>query len=305
MSAETRVPVWGHLSAREQGLAAMLAAAVLLSTGALFIKLVSVDVYSITMWRGGIAALALALMVRPRWPAGWHRDPLTWAIALSYGAMLLLFVVAARATTAANAIFLQYTGPFYVVMVSWPLLRERVTRVDLIAVAVAFGGMALFFFGRLEIPDVWGNVAAIGAGISFGAFLVCLRFPGADRHLRVRGMVVGNGALLAVFLAVNLMRPGSGAFTPDAGDAASLIFLGVVQIGVAYVVFAYAIARITALEAGLIGMVEPVLNPVWVFIFLAESPGWWAVVGGAVILAAVGFRTVLSARQPASGKSLA
>lgn len=298
MSGQIRFSAWAGLPNHQQGLAAMLGAAVLLSTGALFIKLVSMDVYAITMWRSGIAALTLALIVRPRWPAGWHMDQLTWAVALSYGAMLLLFVVAARATTAANAIFLQYTAPFYVVLVSWPLLRERVTRVDVIAVVVAFGGMAMFFFGRLETSDIWGNVAAIGAGISFAVFLVCLRFRGADEHLRVRAMVLGNVVLLTVFLVVNLTRPGSGAFTPDIGDAASLVFLGVFQIGAAYVVFAYAIARITALEAGLMGMVEPVLNPVWVFIFLAETPGWWAVAGGGVILGAVALRTLLSERRP-------
>ncbi len=299
MSAQLRVSAWTALPSRHQGLLAMVAAAALLSTGALFIKLVSVDVYSITMWRSGIAALTLALIFRPKWPPGWYKDPLTWAVALSYGAMLLLFVVAARATTAANAIFLQYTAPLYVVLVSWPLLRERVTRVDLISVVVAFGGMALFFFGRLETSDVWGNVAAVGAGVAFAVFLVCLRLRGANEHLRVRSMVLGNGVLLVLFLAVNLARPGSGAFTPGLGDAASLLFLGVFQIGAAYVVFAYAIGRIAALEAGLIGMVEPVLNPIWVFIFLAESPGWWAVAGGAVILTAVGLRTLLMERRAA------
>ena len=141
------------------------------------------------MWRSGIAALTLALLVHPRWPAAWYRDGLTWGVALSYASMLLLFVVAARETTAANAIFLQYTAPFYVVLVSWPLLKERVTRLDLATVAVAFGGMALFFFGRLETHDVWGNVAAIGAGISFAAFLVCLRLPGGGRA----GSRAGNG----------------------------------------------------------------------------------------------------------------
>ena len=279
-----------------RGLLAMVLAALLLSTGALFIKLVSVDVYSITMWRSGIAAATLIVLVRPAWPSGWFRDPLLWGVALSYASMLLLFVVAARATTAANAIFLQYSAPFYVVLVSWPLLRERVTRIDIATVAIAFGGMALFFFGRLETSDVWGNIAAIGAGISFGAFLVFLRLPKADADLRIRAMVTGNAALLAAFLVANVARTEASAFTPNVGDVGSLLFLGVVQIGAAYVVFAYAIARITALEAGLIGMVEPVLNPVWVFVFLAESPGWWAVAGGSIILGAVGIRTLVSER---------
>ena len=106
---------------------------------------------------------------------------------------------------------------------------------------------------------------------------------------------------MVVFLGVTLALGDKEAFTPGLGDAASLIFLGVVQIGAAYVLFAYAIARITALEAGLIGMVEPVLNPAWVFVFLAEDPGWWAVVGATVILGAVGLRLTLSERERKPG----
>ena len=75
------------------------------------------------------------------------------------------------------------------------------------------------------------------------------------------------------------------------------MFLGVLQIGLAYVLFGYGIARIPALETSLIGMLEPVLNPVWVFVFLGETPGWWAVLGGAVIVAAVVARTIVSERR--------
>ena len=139
-------------------------------------------------------------------------------------------------------------------------------------------------------------------GSAFAAFLVCLRLPGAAEHLRVRAMISGNVVLLVSFLGANLVVGKGGAFTSDLGDADSLIFLGVAQIGAAYVLFAYAVARITALEAGLIGMVEPVLNPVWVFVFLAETPGWWTAVGAAVILTAVGLRLVLPVRgqEPAA-----
>lgn len=164
---------------------------------------------------------------------------------------------------------------------------------------VAFAGMALFFVGRLDASDLGGNVAAIASGIAFASFLVFLRLPGCAPETRPRAMVLGNALLVVVTLAVNLGRGSSEPFTPGLGDIAGLLWLGVIQIGFAYVLFGFGIAHIAALEATLIGMLEPVLNPIWVFLFLGETPGWWAAFGGAVIIIAVTSRTFISERRRA------
>lgn len=282
-------------AARQRGLAAVLLAAVLWSTGGLFIKWVDLDALGVVMWRSLLAGITMWVILRPRLVAPWRMSKLTWALAISYAMMLLLFVTANKLTTAANAIFLQYTAPLYVIALAHILFRERATRLDVGTVALAFGGMALFFVGRLETDDALGNLSAIGSGVAFASFLVLLRHPACSAADRPVAMVMGNFGLAAGLAAVNGVA-GRDAFTPDASDVAGLLVLGVVQIGLAYVVFTYGIAYVAALEASLIGMLEPVLNPVWVFLFLGETPGRWAVAGGAVIVAAVAGRTVILER---------
>lgn len=273
----------------------MLIAAALWSTGGLFIKWVDMEALGLTMWRSLFAGVTVALLLRPKWiapwRAGWHR----WALAISYALMLLLFVSATKLTTAANAIFLQYTAPLYVLILGRFFLAETVTRLDLATVGVAFIGMAMFFVGRLEPDDTWGNLCAIGSGVAFACFLVLLRHPSCRPESRAQAMVLGNALLVVALAPLNLLVD-PGAFTPSASDMAGIVFLGVIQIGLAYAVFTVGIAYVTALEASLIGMLEPVLNPVWVFVVLGETPGWWAVLGGAVILGAVLTRTVLVER---------
>ena len=285
------------LPEHRQGLLAVLAAATLWSFGGLFIKWVSLDAIGITMWRSLFACLTIAFLSGAG--LGVLRRP-TWfecAVAISYAAMLLFFVVATKLTTAANAIFLQYTAPLHTLWLSRLLLEERPTRAELACLAAAFCGMSLFFVGKLEADDVWGNLAALTSGLAFGLFFTMLRHPACRAETRPRAMVLGNAGLVVVAFVTLLAMGDAAAFTPDAADLAGLLFLGVVQIGIAYVVFAYGIARVRALEAGLIGMLEPVLNPLWVFFALGEAPGWWAVAGGAIIIAAVLFMTIATERS--------
>ncbi len=275
----------------------MLGAAVLWSTGGLFIKAVSLDAFALTMWRSLLAGLAIAGVMRVRPFAPWREGWITWGAAIAYAAMLLLFVSATKLTTAANAIFLQYTAPLYLLFLGAAFLNERPTRLDVATVFVAFSGMGLFFVGQLDASDLGGNICAIASGIAFASFLVFLRLPGCAPEARPRAMVLGNALLVVVTLAVILARQETSAFTPGLADIAGLLWLGIIQIGFAYILFGFGIAHIAALEATLIGMLEPVLNPIWVFVFLGETPGWWAVLGGAIIIAAVTSRTLISERR--------
>lgn len=288
---------FSELPGHRQGLVAVLGAAILWSTGGLFIKAISLDALGVTMWRSLLAAGAIAALTRCGLPNPFRARRIEWGLAVSYALMLVLFVTATKLTTAANAIFLQYTAPLYVLVLGRFLLDEPPRRLDIACIAVAFGGMALFFVGRLETDDLAGNLCAVTSGMAFAVFLTLLRRPECGPGTRPRSMVLGNGLLVVSLVAVQAMRGEWSAFTPGAGDAASLVFLGVIQIGLAYVFFGFGIQHVRALEASLIGMLEPVLNPVWVFLFLGERPGWWAVFGGAIIIAAVAVRTVVAERQ--------
>ncbi|MCL6644522.1 MAG: DMT family transporter [Dehalococcoidia bacterium] len=289
---------WGEpgLSPRQRGLLAVLGAAVLWSTGGLFIKWVSLDALGVTMWRSAFAAATIWVLVRPRpvWP--WRVGGLTWAIAAAYALTLVMFVAATKLTTAANAIFLQYTAPVYLLFAGPLFLRERVTRLDIATVAVAFGGMSLFFVGRFEGDALGGNLLAAASGVTLAAMFLLLRAPGCARETRPVAMLLGNLLLVIVLVPVNLGRGETALFAPGLRDLAGLAFLGVFQIGFAYLLFAYAMRTVPALEASLIGMLEPVLNPVWVFLALGETPGWWAVLGGGIIIGAVSLRTWLIER---------
>lgn len=284
-----------------QGLLGVTAAAVLWSTGGLFIKWVSLDALGVTMWRSLLAGITIAIIARPPFVKPWRANALTWGLALSYAATMLLFVTATKTTTAANAIFLQYTAPLYLLVLGALFLGERATRLDLATVAVAFGGMALFFVGRLETDELWGNIAALSAGVTLAIMMTLLRHRSCGQHTRPQAMILGNALLVVGLLAVNVGRGESSVFTPGPADIAGLLFLGIVQIGVAYTFFAFAMARVQALEASLIGMLEPVLNPVWVFLFLGETPGWWAVLGGTILVAAVATRTWVTERNRGPG----
>ncbi|MCA9825179.1 MAG: DMT family transporter [Dehalococcoidia bacterium] len=286
-----------------RGMGAIVIAAVLLSTGGLFIKAVDLDAYGISMWRSLLAAVTIWAILRP---SIWKRPSATvLAIAVSYAGMLLFLVIATRLTTAANAIFLQFTAPLYVAVLAGLFLRERPTRLDLTTLAITFAGMSLFFVGKLETDALAGNLFGLAAGVCFGCMLVLFRAQGVSAEDRVAAVIIGNVGLAAMLLPVNIVRDEGDVFTPGLADAAGLAFMGFVQIGLGYIAMAYGIARVAALEASLINMVEPVLNPVWVFIFLGENPGGWAVLGGGIIVAAVTSRILLGERGRRPGAAVA
>ena len=286
-----------RLSAHRQGTVAVLFAALLWSSGGLFIKWVSLDALGITMWRSVFALVTAVIVMRPGWFAPHRAGRTTWMIALSYATTLLLFVSATRLTTAASAIFLQYTAPLYLLGVGAVVARERATKLDAGTVGVAFVGMALFFVGKLDGDAVVGNLLGVASGVALAAMFVFLRSPDCGPKTRAQAMLLGNAILVIALGLVNAGRGDADLFTPSVGDLGALAFLGVVQIGLAYAVFSFGIARVGALEASLIGMLEPVLNPVWVLIVLGERPGWWAVFGGTIIVGAVAVRTWLSERR--------
>jgi drug/metabolite transporter (DMT)-like permease len=220
-------------------------------------------------------------------------------VGFAYAACLTLFVLANRLTTAANTIYLQSTAPLYLLVLSPWLLKEPIRRQDLGFMAAVGVGLALFFVSE-EIPvasapdPVRGNLLALISGFCWALTVCGLRWLGSGQGNRGSAMAaVVSGNITAFLVALPMGMPlGSHA----ALDWAVVIYLGVFQIAVAYVLVTSGLARIPALEASLILLIEPVLNPVWAWLFQGERPGPWAVLGGAVILGSTALKGWLDAR---------
>jgi drug/metabolite transporter (DMT)-like permease len=214
----------------------------------------------------------------------------SWSTAAAYAATVLSFVLATRMTTAANAIFLQYTGPAYVLLLAPWLLRERLTRLDVASVVLSLGGMSLFFLGRVEAGQAAGNLIAVFSGLSFGLTVLLMRRDAAHGHGdAMPSTVLGN--LIACAVALPFAAPALSAIATPAGVFV-LLYLGLVQLGLAYFLFTNGLKTVPAAEASLLCMLEPVLNPLWVFLGTGERPGPWALVGGALVVGTVAARAL-------------
>jgi drug/metabolite transporter (DMT)-like permease len=254
----------------------LLLAAVLWSLGGVLIKSIELHPMAIA---GGRSLIAIPLMLLCL-----GRPQFTFSVpqiggAIGYALTVALFVFATRMTTAANAIFLQYTAPIYVALVGRWYLNERALRVDWVVIAVALSGIALFFMDQLTVAGFWGNIVALGSGMAFASVAIFLRKDRAGSPLTT--IILGN-VIVGVAGAPYLWQSHFAA-----GDVWQLLLLGLVQLGLPYVLYAYAIKHLTALEATLIPLLEPVLNPFWVMLALGERPGSWAVFGAMLVLGAV------------------
>lgn len=269
----------------------VLAAAIIWSSGGLFIKWTSLSGLELSFGRSLLAAITVALFTRRE---GFGLNRITLFASLLYAALLLLFVLATKETTAANAIFLQYTAPLYVLVLEPIFYKEKFRQRDLLTVIFCVIGMSLFFVGKLRPQDVTGNLLALASGVCFAFYFLLLRHPSARNVNRASSVIYGN--LLVVLIAA---PAGLQAISDiNRHDALSVVYLGVVQIGIAYTLFTLGMARgIRSLDAGIVGYIEPVLNPVWVFLVIGERPSQWALIGGAIIVGAVVVHTTLKAKE--------
>lgn len=270
-------------TAREarRGIILIFVAGLLWSTGGVGIKLVVASPLVIAFWRSAIASVVLFAALRPQ---GWTWSPAFLGAVLSYAGCLTTFVIATRWTTAANAIFLQYAGIIWVMLFSPLVTGESLKRRDVIAVAVAMTGMVLFFADDLGGGALRGNLVALLSSFFFASLVLLLR---RERGASAEAAVIW-GNVLAAAMILPLVR---NHLRVDARSAAILVFLGVFQIGLAYVLFVKGIRFVSAVAASLTGMIEPVANPLWVFLGTGEIPGSWALLGGLIVLGAIGWRT--------------
>jgi DME family drug/metabolite transporter len=269
----------------------VFAAAFIWSTGGLFIKWNTLSGLELSFCRSFLAMLTVALITRHE---GFGLNRVTAVASILYAVLLILFVLATKQTTAANAIFLQYTAPVYVLIFEPLIYKEKFRSRDLITVLICLGGMALFFVGQLRPQDITGNIFALTSGLCFAFYFLLLRHPKAREVNRASSVIYGN--LLAVIITAPWGFAAIGSL--DLQNAISVVYLGVVQLGIAYALFTFGMAHgVRSLDAGIICYIEPVLNPVWVFFVLGEKPSRWALLGGAIIIAAVITHMLLDARS--------
>lgn len=263
------------------GLILLLGAALLWSAGGFLIKLVDVSPMAVSSGRSLIAALTLVVLTRrvPRKPS---------ATALRCGMLYALtvttFVIATKLTTAANAIVLQYAAPVYVALLSARVLGERVTKRDWTAIFLVVVGMVIFFADGLSVGNNLGNSIAILSGVCFALLVISLRRIHDQNP--ADAVIIGNG--VAFLIGVPWLLESSWNMSSLIG----IFLLGVFQLGLSYHLYTKAIVHVTALEAVLIPVVEPILNPVWVFLLMGERPSAWALVGAGIIVGAVTWRAL-------------
>jgi drug/metabolite transporter (DMT)-like permease len=274
----------------------IVVAALLFSTGGAAIKATTLSGIEVGGLRSAIAAVALVLLL----PAA--RRGYTWraaAVGLALAGSLVLFVTANKLTTSAASIFLQSTAPLYVLLAGPWLLRERASRSDLLLMIPVAAGLLLVFAGTgiagRTAPDPFrGNVLALLSGVTWAFAIMGLRWmsehPGSSP---LAAAVLGN-----VFAAVLCLPFVRSPALIGAADWATLGYLGVFQVALAYVFLTRGVGQVPALDASLLLLVEPGLNPVWAWIVHGERPSGLALGGGALILGATAMKAWADARLP-------
>jgi len=270
-----------HLPEHYKGIIAILIAAVLWSTGGIFIKLISLHPLQITFFRAIFAAAVFAIAFRKK---AFIFNGMTFINGLFYAAILILFVIATKLTTAANAIFLQYTASIYVLIFEPLINKTEFKKINVITILACFTGMILFFMGGLSFNHYTGNIVALLSGVAFAAFLIGMKHN--KQEYQFSTIFYGN-IIIILFSIPSVLTLQSLSMK----DFTMVAFLGIFQIGIAYAIFTYGLKRVLAIEASLISMIEPVLNPVWVILWYGEVPSFPAIIGGLIIISAIGIRT--------------
>lgn len=271
---------------RSKAVVMLVVTALLWSTGGILVKSVDLNPFAIAGARSLIAALVILIKIRkPMFTSSSYQ----WGGAVAYAATVILYVVANKLTTAANVVLLMYTAPVSVIVFAPWFLGERSSMRDWLAVLAVMVGIVIFFLDKLSPAGFWGNILAVLSGISFGWMTLFLRKQkqGSPVESVLLGNLIAAAVGLPFFVASGL---------PHLEEVSLLLLMGVLQLGVSYLLYSHAIKHVEAFRAVLVTMLEPILNPVWVFFLHGERPGQWAVAGGILVLLTVVMHGLASSR---------
>ncbi len=274
----------------KKGLIYISIAALFWSTGGLFIRVLTLDALQITFYRSAIAAATIAVIsVSRSISLKFEFDRISVLCSLSFSLILILFVSAVKLTTVANAIFLQFTAPIYLLILEPVFLKTGFNKKNLYAVIVCICGMVLFFFGKLELSNITGNLLAIGSGVSFAFFVLFLKWK-KQLHKSENTLVyivVGN-----IFVCIFCFPAVAGNLAINFTQLLILLYMGIFQIGISYIIFNEGVKYVSATESLIIAMLETILSPIWVFLGVGEIPTVYSIIGAAIIMAAIVWRNV-------------
>lgn len=290
------VPRFGgeDLTKSKQGTLFVFLAALLYSIGGLCIKVIPWNGMSINGGRTAIALVVFAVyLVATKHPLRFNR----WIAlgALSVFGTNALFSMANKLTTAANTIVLQFTAPIFVMVFSALFFKKKPGKLDLAACAVVFGGILFFFVDSLSMGGGLGNLLALGSGISYAGVFLLNDMPDSDALSSVFWGAVCSAVTGLPFLVRETQ------FTTTA--LVSLLVLGALQVGVAYILLCEGLKTTPPVTASLISGIEPVMNPILVALFYGERIGRFALLGAAIVILSVVAYNVLKGKGKPSAPS--
>ena len=278
-----------------KGLLYIPAAALLLSSAGLFIKALAMGAYPISFYRSLVAGLTIMLVLRVRrQPWSLDLDPVSLACSGCYAGVLVLFVLATKLTTAANAICLQYTAPIFLLFLEPWAFKLPFPRKDLWVVAACTGGMALFFAGHLSAGGALGNLLALASGLCLALFSLLLKWKRVQHSQSPFGVVLFGNLLVALICLPMAL----GHLRVSFGQGLALLYLGVFQLGFSWMLFTVGMKYLSATAAIITCMLEAILNPLWVFLGVGERPSGFALMGGTVVLGIVAWYNLKKAAIP-------
>lgn len=268
----------------------MVLTALLWSIGGIFIKLVPWNPLAIAGLRGLLGAFVMYAYLRVRGiKPVLNRD--TAKIAIALAGVCCTFVAANKLTTSANAIVIQYCAPVYVLLYIAFVQKKKLRPFDIVVVPITILGVSLCFIGQIGQGHLIGDIVAVVSGIFFAGMFIFS--DGVSEQTRASGIM--QGQLLTAIIGLPVLLATRPAFTAQA--VGGILILGIFQIGLAYVLYSIAIQNAPLLTCSLLAVLEPLLNPVWVFLFAGENPGIWSLVGGVIVVAVITLWYVYDARQ--------
>lgn len=276
---------------RKKAIIYLVIASVLWSIGGLFIKLVDWNPMAIAGARSGIAALVMLIYLKqPIKVSGKYK----LLGSFSYAALLILFVTANKLTTSANAILLQFTAPIWVALFSGWFLKDKTQRSDWITIILVMFGMTLFFIGDLGSGNTIGNIVAVLSGIAMAGMIIFLKLQNEGSPVEMT--LIGNIIVFVIGLPFFFKS------VPSRESILGLLILGVFQLGISYILYTTSIKYVSAVEAILLPIIEPLLNPIWVFWVTGEAPGSYAILGGMIVIITIIMRGIYQQRKKQRNK---
>jgi drug/metabolite transporter (DMT)-like permease len=270
-----------------QAVLMLIATGLLWSIAGVVLKTSDVHPMAFSSVRCGVAAIVFFVALKGRPKFNFSRPQVIGALA--YAATLTFFCVSTTITSAANAILLQYTSPVYIAVIAYFVLHEKIHWYDIAAIAGVLVGMWLLVSNSYSVNSPAGNALAIGGGICFAVMAVALRIQkdGSPYEMVLLGNIIG----FLIGLPFLFLHP------PTLPSLLPVAFLGVCQIGIPYLLYARASKNAKAIDLAVLPALEPVLNPVWVFLATGENPGRRVVIGGAILLGVVVIKSIIKEKD--------